>query len=367
VAAIWQQRAGSWHLLTPSSFPDEAALHDRIGEAPQLLPLAGSPRVTILGREVRLDSGFADLVGVERSGRPVVIEIKLARNAEARRAVVAQVLAYAAYLFRLTVPDFEESVLGGHLRQRGHESAGAAVEADDQSGGFELDGFKESLAAHLGTGRFRLVFVLDDAPEELVNLVGYLAAVTPELIIDLVTVAQYDVGGSFILVPQRVEPERRAADSIVSSPVNKEEHGDLVRGGMDFADAIEAAPNQHQALGQKLFEWASALEREGLAVLSTYHGKSQMTLLPRLPVANVGLVTVGLDRSGAYLQFWRSVFERRAPEALSQVDALAPVKVGQGNMARVVSDQLLNSILDAYHEARASIKGPAVASPALEG
>ncbi|MBA3360363.1 MAG: hypothetical protein H0T94_02645 [Acidimicrobiia bacterium] len=99
------------------------------------------------------------------------------------------------------------------------------------------------------------------------------------------------------------------------------------------------------------------------AILSSYHGKSQMTLLPCLPVDDVGLVTVGLDRAGAYLQFWRSVFERRAPEALSQVDATAPVKVGQGNMTRVVTEELLEAISKAYREARASIKGPVAVGP----
>lgn len=38
------------------------------------------------------------MIAVEPNGRLVVIEVKLANNAEARRAVVAQVLTYAAYL-----------------------------------------------------------------------------------------------------------------------------------------------------------------------------------------------------------------------------------------------------------------------------
>jgi hypothetical protein len=50
--------------------------------------------------------------------------------------------------------------------------------------------------------------VLDAAPVELVRLVGHLEAVTDKLLIDLVTVSAYDVNGSRILVPQRVEPER---------------------------------------------------------------------------------------------------------------------------------------------------------------
>jgi hypothetical protein len=184
MTAIWQQRDGQWRLLAPAGFPDEAALHDRVEEAPQLLPLAGSPQIAVVGREVRLGTGYADLIAVEHTGRPVVVEIKLASNAEARRAVVSQVLAYAAYLHGLTVTEFERDVLAGHLRRRGHESVAAAVAAADQAGRVDTEEFDEALGANLASGRFRLVVVLDEAPDELVKLVGYLEAVTPELVID---------------------------------------------------------------------------------------------------------------------------------------------------------------------------------------
>ena len=82
--------------MAPVGFPDEATLHTLVEEAPQLLPLAGSPQLTIVGREVQLGAGWADLIAVEPTGRVVVIEIKLAKNAEARRAVISQVLTYAA-------------------------------------------------------------------------------------------------------------------------------------------------------------------------------------------------------------------------------------------------------------------------------
>ena len=45
-----------------------------------------------------LGNGYADLLAVEPPGRMVVIEVKLARNSEARRAIVAQVLTYAGFL-----------------------------------------------------------------------------------------------------------------------------------------------------------------------------------------------------------------------------------------------------------------------------
>ena len=86
MTAIWSREGDDWSLLQPKGFSDEATLHSLVEEAPQLLPLAGSPALVVLGREVRLGSGYADLVAVEPSGRIALIEFKLAGNPEARRA-----------------------------------------------------------------------------------------------------------------------------------------------------------------------------------------------------------------------------------------------------------------------------------------
>lgn len=52
MTAIWQNDGTSWHLLVPTGFPNEATLHDLVEQAPHLLPLAGSPRLIVIGREV---------------------------------------------------------------------------------------------------------------------------------------------------------------------------------------------------------------------------------------------------------------------------------------------------------------------------
>jgi hypothetical protein len=81
----------------------------------QKLPLAGSPRLTLLGREMGLGAGYADLIAVESSGRLVIIEVKLAVTAESRRAVVVQVLSYAGYLQGLNPEQLESQLLAKHL------------------------------------------------------------------------------------------------------------------------------------------------------------------------------------------------------------------------------------------------------------
>lgn len=85
--------------------------------------------------------------------------------------------------------------------------------------------------------------------------------------------------------------------------------------------------------------------------LYTYHGKAgYLTLLPRLQIDNAGLVSIYNNNGTVYIQFWRSVFERRAPTALAHIEALnTPIK--QGNTTREVSDKLLEALTMAYQEA----------------
>ena len=194
MSGIWTQSDDGWSLSSPEGFADEATLHDLIEKTPEMLPLSGTPALVILGREVLLGSGYADLLGVETSGRPVIVEVKLAYNNEARRAVVAQILAYAASLHGMSRQQLEDRVRN-QLRQRDHATLVDAVRST-QEDAFDVDEFTAAVDEHLREGRFRLVFVLDDVPAELMTLVAYLEHVTDKLMIDLIAVNSFDVDGT---------------------------------------------------------------------------------------------------------------------------------------------------------------------------
>jgi hypothetical protein len=96
------------------------------------------------------------------------------------------------------------------------------------------------------------------------------------------------------------------------------------------------------------------LEAGRLVKLGTYRGKSGMTtLLPRLAGDDAGLVSIYCDNGSAYLQFWRSVFERRAPGSIPVVEAAAKTEIKQGNTTHDISEQLLEALTQAYQEAAA--------------
>src|SRR5205823_6637439 len=142
--------------------------------------------------------------------------------------------------------------------------------------------FRAALSQNLTDGRFRLVFVLDSAPEELVALAAFLEAISDKLVIDLVGVSSFDVGGSQIIVPQRITPESK---QVVLDSKGAERRtvssGAETPGTSEFLKSIETSGQDVQAALVRLVKWAESLETEGLARLTTYAGKG-FSLLPRV-------------------------------------------------------------------------------------
>jgi hypothetical protein len=357
MTGIWTRRVDSaepWRLLPTSGWLIEQDLHDVVEDAPQLLPLSGSPKLAIVGREVTLGSGSADLLAVEPSGRVVVIEIKLAKSHEARRAVVAQVLAYAAYLHRLTREQLEGYVLREHLTKRGYETLWKAALNASQEPDSEAarQSFEEQLEKSLAEGMFRLVIVLDDAPDDLVRLVGYLEQVTDGLVIDLVTVASYEVGGQQLVVPTRLEPERFEAERSLGPTGAR---ADEFSGIEEFDKAIATAPTGQQEFLHRVGNWASQLQNAGLPQLSTSKG-AYTTLRVRLP-GDSCLAVVTVPSS---VQLFGSVFATRAPVAKARVETLIGKSIAGGTAVHKheLSDELLEALTAAYEEAAKGTLSP---------
>jgi hypothetical protein len=134
-------------------------------------------------------------------------------------------------------------------------------------------------------------------------------------------------------------------------PVGNYVSADMLRGSAEFRPSFADAPPHRRDLLERLTSWADMPEQEGLVTLSTYRGKGGIvTLLPRLAIDN-GLVTIYNDIKSAYMQFWRSAFERRAPMALPAVEAALGTALRQCDAAREISDDLLDALTSAYREA----------------
>ena len=356
MTGVWTNTGGGWKLGAPQQFQDEATLHRLIKENPQLLPLAGSPRLTVLGSEVQLGAGYADILAVESTGRPTIIEVKLAHNPEARRAIVSQVIAYAAFLMGQDVESLEQSTLRSQLGRAGHGSILEAVLAQDQEGAVDSDSFVESMQDHLNRGSFRLVLVLDEVSAELERIIAYLDSVTvPALIIDLIVLRVYEVNGAYIALPQRVTPD--IALSIPPATVRRTTASSAYRGEFTdgtgvFRASIEGSTEESRSTFESLLEWVESLDGLPNLRIGTYKGAKAFTILPLVNPGEAGLVTIWNDNKKPYISLWRSVFERLAPNSIERVEqAIAPLGIRQGNAVHDITERLLDALTAAYREA----------------
>ena len=363
MAGIWINSGTDetrWTLGAPRPFPDEKTLHGLIAENPQLLPLAGSPQLTVLGSEVQLGAGYADILAVEPSGRPAIIEVKLAKNSEARRAIVAQVLAYAAFLQGLTVENLEQENLQAHLSNAGYGSILEAVQANDQDREVDADSFSARLQEFLDHGNFRLVLVLDDTSDELERILAYLDAMTIQaLTVDLITMSIYEVNGAQIALPQPVvldlNATRAQIESRGSKPTGQRSTTQKLprsEGSQAFRDSIAAASGENRAEYDKLIAWAEEIAKlPGVRLVSTL-GK-RPSLKPVVLPGTSGIVNISCGSPDSPPQFRaeRTVFEGRAPNSLADIERKIPSVEITGGGVIPTTDDVLDALTAAYREA----------------
>lgn len=339
IVPIWHKIGEHWGRLQPSGFPAESVLHDLVAANPELLPLSGSPQLVVVGREVALGSGYADLLAVDPAGQLAIIEIKLARNDEARRAIVSQVLSYAASLDKISYDDLELLVLASHLPKYSFSSLDATATA----AGVDATSFRDALTLSLSEGRFRLVFVLDKVPDELARLATYLEGVTSSLVIDLIAIAMYDVGGDQIVVPHRVQQERRPGTFAPKPP-----SGVVYTDGWERFEAhISEAPPDQQATLSDLTHWARGLASDGLARLVSGEGVLYTSLQIRLPDALSLAVVYNSRKAGASLAIHSLGKWPAAP--LSELEAALGEKAHDG-MNVPISDSIRSAIRSAFEQ-----------------
>lgn len=310
---LWRRDpSGKWGAAKPSGFLNEQAIEDLIFAAPSMIPLAGQPGITPLLRQFPLSKGRVDIMAVEDGGRPVLIEVKLAKSSEARRAIIGQILAYAAHLEKMPLREFVGTVTHG-LSQN-------ASLADLVQGPMDPDDFDAAVGYFLDQGIFRLVLVLDSVPAELIRTVSYLHFATSQKVsIDVVELRAYDIGGEQVIVPELLllsaEPPS-LSPGVPNSPPLHEPTPEL------FLAAISSAKPEAQQVLTEWAHWAQSLEAERLARLSTGKGNANTVLTLRLPDNDNGLASLWNSNGSAQFRLHGKVLAKRAPAACSQLTGL---------------------------------------------
>lgn len=202
--------------LAPTRYKSEQQLQGLLAEFPFLLMDEGEPDVVLVDQEVTLaGTGRLDLLLVDAEGRPVVVEVKLRRNVQSRREVVAQVFDYVAALSEHTARELDLLLDGKLTAALGQFEA----EDDDDEVAAEARRRWDFCSAALRNGNVRVVVAVDEAGPELIRLVRFINDHS-DLDIRLVEVTRFGTStGGTTLVPKILV--RTAEEPIKTSRARK--------------------------------------------------------------------------------------------------------------------------------------------------
>ncbi len=236
---------GSWQQPAVAAYENEGELQALVAQSPELVG-AGSAVVAL--REFALsEAGSLDVLLVELDGGITLVEAKLNRNPEIRRAVVGQLLGYAGGLWGMGYDDLDAVVRdreGVSLLELARQVAGEHGQEIDE------EGFRATVAANLRAGAFSLVFAVDQVTEDLRRAVEYLNAhLADALDVRVLELAYAKFDDVEILVPQTFgeEAARRKQQARTRRRWSEAE----------FLEALEerASPEERAAV-DRLLEWA---------------------------------------------------------------------------------------------------------------
>jgi len=186
----------------------EQALQDLLAAHPELLSgrdmnPEDPPRFLLLGREVEAGGGSLDLLFVDQHGILTLVEAKLAQNPEASRAVVGQVLEYAAS----AAEQWKESELRERAqafysgRERGLEEE---LERFLAGSDMEVDAFWSAVEDNLASKRIRLIIAADEIRPQARRIIELLNGEMSEIEVLGLEVRCYGESASELVVVPRV-------------------------------------------------------------------------------------------------------------------------------------------------------------------
>ncbi len=216
---------GGLEPLEEEPFSTEDELQALIAEHPELLDgeqiRPGDPRRWVL---ITREQGIADTpeggarwaldhLIVDQDAVPTLAEVKRGSNREIRRTIVGQLLEYAAHAAQTWTAEklcqrFKESA-----NAQGRDPDGVLAELLQMDEEPDVDAFWENVATNLTARRLRLLFIADEIPDPLEQVVKFLNEQMPRIEVLAVEIKQFRGQSSQTLVPRVIgrtaaEPRR---------------------------------------------------------------------------------------------------------------------------------------------------------------
>ncbi len=188
MAHLVKLSGGKAEIIPAKSFEREFDLQELVNKHPEILDDLSDEfsRILIIGCEFAAGSaGLIDLLGIDADGLITIIEFKLEKNTDIRKAI-AQTVEYAANLWEMSYSEFDDEVkkfFAGDrckLKELKNLSLAEAIawhyarNGNDDAPKFSCEDFVETVKNNLRNGQFRLILFCDAVDERTKRTVEYL-------------------------------------------------------------------------------------------------------------------------------------------------------------------------------------------------
>jgi hypothetical protein len=252
----------SLFALRRTAYDSEDLFQRLLGDHPALLEQVAGPegRLLLVQREAPVPEEIdgagrwsLDHLFLDRSGVPVLVEVKRATDTRLRREVVAQMLDYAANGVAYWPIDQIVSSRRATAEAAGEnpETSLAAFLADA-----DPEAYWRQVEANLRSGRVRLVFVADSIPKELRRIVEFLNEQMRPAEVLALEVEQYATPeGMRLLTPRLIGKTERAEGA-------KAVEQSVAVGSIEdwFANLEKARGVETKQIARKALDWFKAEE-----------------------------------------------------------------------------------------------------------
>ena len=301
-----------------------------------------------------------DLLGLDATGRLVVIELK---RGDTGSHMELQAIRYAAMVSAMTLQQAIES----------HRAYLARIGSEEDAEERIREHLENSDETRFSSERPRIILASEGFSSELTTCALWLNE--SGLDVTCIRMQPHRSGQELLIETSQTIPLPEAQSYLVRIREREEEQdrerksvfGSFAEGGSLFRERIDSVEGSVRPLLEKLYDWATGLEKEKVAVLSTYVHNDRCNLLIGLPIGNnPNLVRVVKHRSAIRVQ--RGYLEQFSPESAQVLqDLIGQPIVGRGGSFNIrlenIREEWLQAFAQAYREANGLLTGEHQAEP----
>lgn len=229
-------------------FRDEDELQALIFDHPELLGSDDSRELVSVKRELPTPAGRVDLLAVSPGGILTVVEVKLARNPQSRREVLAQIFDYVSALSDFSYFDLNKA--------SGNELAKIIDGFDDS------ESLPNQIEEKLRNCLTRLVIAVDESSDDLRRLVEFMTNYT-KISVSLVEIQKYNKDGEIVYSSNVIiSPRDMQANKVGKQASDYPVLDKIVKQWQDAGDNPRAKISNRSWRQLRVDGWPSALHYE---------------------------------------------------------------------------------------------------------